>query len=48
MMFEKHLAQPYHAFTKNGYRIFLPELQLGMERLLKKAPHMRGFFIVLL
>ena len=26
----------------------LPELQLGMERLLKKAPHMRGFFIVLL
>ena len=36
MMFEKHLAQPYHAFTKNGYRIFLPEVQLGVERLLIK------------
>ena len=47
MIFEDRLAALSRIYPEWLLSI-LPELQLGMERLLKKAPQLRGFFIVLL
>ena len=47
MIFEDRLAALSRIYPEWLLSI-LPELQLEMERLLKKAPQARGFFIVLL
>ena len=47
MIFEDRLAALSRIYPEWLWSI-LPELQLEMERLLKKAPQLRGFFIVLL